>query len=63
MKKFQITVSPDSVTVEKIRARLKINDGYCPCVSERSEDTKCICKKMRETGQCCCGLFMSKLME
>ncbi len=63
MKKFSICLNPDKQKVEKIREALKRNDGYCPCVAERSEDTKCICKKMKEEGQCCCGLYVSKLME
>lgn len=60
-RKFTITISPDKEKVDKINIALQRNGGYCPCVSERSEDTKCICKKMRETGQCCCGLYVAKM--
>lgn len=36
------------------------NDGYCPCLIERSPDTKCMCRdfrEQREAGQCHCGRF------
>ena len=36
------------------------NDGYCPCLIERNEDTKCMCKDFREQthpGVCHCGRF------
>jgi len=39
---------------------IKIREGkrYCPCRMERSIDTICPCKEMRETRHCHCGLFM-----
>ena len=36
------------------------NDGYCPCLVMRNEDTKCMCKDFREQkhpGICHCGRF------
>lgn len=36
------------------------NDGYCPCLVMRNEDTKCMCKDFREQnhpGVCHCGRF------
>lgn len=36
------------------------NDGYCPCLVLRNEDTKCMCKDFREQkhpGVCHCGRF------
>lgn len=60
MNKFSIVINPDKKHVDKIRAALTRNEGYCPCVAERNEDTKCICKKMKDTGYCCCGLYMAK---
>lgn len=36
------------------------NDGYCPCLIEQSEDTKCPCKAFREqteSGLCHCGRY------
>lgn len=39
---------------------VKANSGYCPCMIERSEDTKCMCKEFRTQktpGKCHCGRF------
>ena len=35
------------------------NGGYCPCMVERTEDTKCPCKDFREMteGVCHCGRY------
>ena len=45
---------------EDILNAIKINDGYCPCVLTKTEDSKCQCKHFREEveqGWCHCGLF------
>lgn len=37
------------------------NDGYCPCATEKTDDTICPCKDFRdqnEPGECYCGRFM-----
>lgn len=41
------------------RAVVEANDGYCPCMVEKNEDTKCMCKDFREQeiGLCHCGRF------
>lgn len=47
-------VNPD---VKEMVAR---NGGYCPCLIERTPDTKCMCKDFREQktpGLCHCGRF------
>ena len=46
--------------VEDIRRRLRDNDGYCPCATKKTEDTKCMCKafKEQEEGECHCGLYV-----
>lgn len=57
---MKITVNKDKELVAEIRKRLKENGGYCPCVLEKSEDTKCICKEFQNqqtTGYCHCGLY------
>ena len=39
---------------------VKQNGGYCPCMVEKNEDTKCPCKAFREQkepGECHCGRF------
>lgn len=36
------------------------NDGYCPCLIDRTPDTKCMCRDFREQqelGPCHCGRF------
>lgn len=36
------------------------NDGYCPCMVEKTPDTKCMCKEFREQkepGPCHCGRY------
>ena len=42
----------------KIIERIKINDGFCPCVTERNEDTLCPCKDYRENSGCHCSLYI-----
>lgn len=47
--------------LEEILEQIKENDGYCPCATEKNEDTKCICKKFRQSpspGVCACGAFI-----
>lgn len=54
----------DKEQVNFIRAKLKENEGYCPCVinSIGKEEYKCPCKDFRENtpkGDIChCGLYM-----
>lgn len=36
------------------------NDGYCPCMVEKTPDTKCMCREFREQkepGPCHCGRY------
>ena len=57
---MKISLNPDKEEVARIRQAIKDNDGYCPCVIERSEDTKCMCKAFTEqnvVGWCHCGLY------
>lgn len=43
----------------EFRAAVEANGGYCPCMVERTPDTKCMCKDFREqdSGLCHCGRF------
>lgn len=46
--------------MEVVKA-VKNNGGYCPCMLEKNEDTKCPCKKFREQnepGECHCGRYV-----
>ena len=62
MAKF--TLNPNEEIVQIVREGLKRTGGYCPCRTERSEDTKCICREFREqledpeySGFCHCMLY------
>lgn len=55
-----LKLNPDKAVVKAIRERLKVTGGYCPCMPERTEDTKCVCKDARERGTCHCNLFVPK---
>jgi len=57
---MRIKTNPDKAHVAEIRKQLKENDNYCPCVLEKTEDTKCMCKEFREMeeGTCHCGLYI-----
>ena len=58
---MKIKVNTDAELVEKIRTRLKENDGYCPCRLEKTLDSKCMCKEFieqKEEGECHCGLYV-----
>ena len=50
--------NPDQKFLEDILKAIKDNDGYCPCVVKRNEDTKCPCKEFRENKHCCCKLYI-----
>lgn len=45
---------------------VELNDGYCPCLLERSDDTRCMCKEFSDAVMtltddeviiCRCGRF------
>lgn len=38
---------------------VEANGGYCPCLIDRNEDNKCMCRDFREMdeGMCHCGRF------
>ena len=57
-------LNEDAAVVAAVREGLKRTGGYCPCVRERSEDTKCMCREFREQikdpnfeGYCHCMLY------
>ena len=44
----------------EVKALVEQNNGYCPCLIQKNEDTKCMCKDFREQtspGLCHCGRF------
>ena len=42
-----------------VGALVRLNDGYCPCMVNKTPDTKCPCKDFREMteGGCHCGRY------
>ena len=60
MKEFDIFKNPNEEEYNEIAEAVKLNDDYCPCLSYKNEDTKCMCKAFRdskETDFCHCGRF------
>ena len=58
--KLKIIPNPDKEIYDEITLAVKNNNGFCPCMSEQTEDTRCICKAFREcnsVGECHCGRF------
>ena len=45
---MRINVNPDRDIAEAVQQGLKRNNGYCPCVLEKTPDTKCMCKDFRD---------------
>lgn len=57
---LKVQLNKDEEYVREIKDALKENQGYCPCMLIKSEDTKCMCKEFREQttpGLCHCGLY------
>jgi hypothetical protein len=58
---FKIIPNPIEEIYLEVTNAVENNDGYCPCLLERSNDTKCMCKNFREQnhfGECHCGRFV-----
>jgi ferredoxin-thioredoxin reductase catalytic subunit len=56
----KVRLNPDAEVVKMIRAGLEKKGGYCPCLMEKTEDTKCPCKVFRETKECHCELYVTE---
>ena len=62
-----VRLNPDENMVETVREGLKARGGYCPCVREKTPDTKCMCKAFRDQikdpdfeGFCHCRLYFKE---
>ena len=47
--------------LSRISKAVQDNNGYCPCMLNKSADTKCPCKVFREQsveGECHCGRYV-----
>lgn len=55
-----IQLNPNKAVVADIRAKLKENNGYCPCALIKTPETKCICQDFlnQTSGKCHCGLYI-----
>jgi len=60
----KVRLNEDAEVVRMVREGLEARGGYCPCVREISEDTKCMCREFREQiadpefeGYCHCMLY------
>ena len=56
---MKIIQNPNKDFVEQMLKALKENSNYCPCKTEKTKDTKCMCKEFKEQkdGWCHCGLY------
>ena len=60
MNTFDIIKNPNEEEYKSITEAVVINGHYCPCILEKSEDSKCMCKEFRDskdTDFCHCGRF------
>lgn len=58
---LKIIKNPDDNVYQEITQAVKDNDGYCPCMINKTADTKCPCKEFREQvieGECHCGRYL-----
>lgn len=53
-------LNPKEKVREKIIERIKLNDGYCPCVAQLDSSTKCPCVTYLESHNCHCNLYIKK---
>lgn len=63
---LKIIKNPSEEDFLEVMNDVKDNDGYCPCLPKRSEDTKCMCKEFKEKkteGMCRCGLYKKVLKD
>lgn len=62
---LKIIKNPDLDKYKTITQAVLNNDGYCPCLLEKTEETRCICKAFREQeyeGECHCGRYIKILV-
>lgn len=63
---MKISVTQNEEIKNSVRAALKQNDFYCPCIagSKGKEEYKCPCQNFREevsAGEYChCGLYLKE---
>jgi hypothetical protein len=58
--KMKICKNPIPEAFAEISQAVKDNEGYCPCLRHKTEDTKCMCKDFRDSTEsdfCHCGRY------
>ncbi len=58
--KFKINKNPNEQEFAEISEAVAENDGYCPCLLNKDENTKCMCKDFRDSEEvdfCHCGRY------
>ena len=65
---MKVRLNENQELVRMTKEGLKKTGGYCPCRIERTEDTKCMCKEVRDQiadptfeGYCHCLLYYKSL--
>ena len=61
---MKIRLNENADVVKVVKEGLKKTGGYCPCMRDQNDDTKCMCKDFREKvkdpnfeGYCHCMLY------
>jgi hypothetical protein len=61
---MKIRYNDNEEIVKIVKEGLRKRGGYCPCITKKSKDTKCMCKQFREQiqdpdfeGYCGCLLY------
>lgn len=60
---IMIRKNPNKEIADDIAAKLKANNGYCPCQIGQTPETRCLCKLFQDQiaenklGFCHCGLW------
>ena len=58
---LKIIKNPNAEIYNDVTKAVQDNNGYCPCMLNKSVDTKCPCKEFREQsveGECHCGRYV-----
>ena len=58
---LKIIKNPNAEIYNDVTNAVQDNNGYCPCMLNKSADTKCPCKAFREQsveGECHCGRYV-----
>lgn len=58
---MKIKPNPNTEKYSEMTVAVFNNGGFCPCMWDKNDDTKCPCKAFREQqteGECHCGRFI-----